>query len=168
MGIPSHMTLVLVAVDESEQSVAAAHEARQLFGPDASYLAVNVAEQKPTWTIAAPTWGAVYAFPYAAPYPLVESEVATESSQALQAEARSAAADLAHQAGIAAPATRGEVGDPASAILDAALANHADVIVIGMSDKSWWQRLVEGSVGKEVVSRATTPVLIAGRGSGSG
>lgn len=55
------MTRVLVAVDESEDSVKAAETARTLFGPDAEFLAVNVARDDVPWTRGY-RWG--YVWPY--------------------------------------------------------------------------------------------------------
>lgn len=156
------MTLILVAVDESDASIAAAHEARQLFGPDADYLAVNVATTAPAWTSSTVMFGAVYAFPTASTYPLVDDVVAIPGSEPAE-NARQNARELAAEAGIIGPDTVGDVGDPADAILSAAEAHAADVIVIGASSKGWWQRLFEGSVGERVTKRSPRPVLIAGQ-----
>ena len=156
------MPLIMVAVDESDESITAARQARELFGADADYLAVNVAEGTPTWAPTGSVWGAVYPYPYAAPYPLVEEEVSFEPTDEVEADARQIASDRAAEAGILAPAV-GEVGDPATAILDAAATHNADVIVVGASRKNWWERLVEGSVTKQLTSRSTVPILIAGQ-----
>lgn len=157
------MPLILVAVDESDESISAAREARQLFGADAEYLAVNVAQGVPTWAPTGTVWGAVYPYPYAAPYPLVEEEVSSEPMEEVTDDARQVARERAAEAGIVAPAAVGEVGDPATAILDAATSHDADVIVVGASRKGWWERLVEGSVTKQLTSRSTVPILIAGQ-----
>jgi nucleotide-binding universal stress UspA family protein len=157
------MPLILVAVDESDESIAAAREARQLFGVDAEYLAVNVAEGTPAWAPTGSVWGAVYPYPYAAPYPLVEEEVSFEPTDDVEEDARQRAHDLATEAGIRAPAAIGEVGDPATAILDAASRHHADVIVVGAGRKRWWERLVEGSVTRQLTSYSRIPVLVAGQ-----
>lgn len=159
-GLP--MTLVLVALDESEASIAAARQARELFGEDASYLAVNVAESAPAWAAAPAAWGAVYPYPYAAPYPLIEEAVGAPDDEVI-ADARETAEELAGQAGIDDAAALGEIGDPADAILDAADTHHVDVIVVGSTHKNWWHRLIAGSVSTDLARRSTRPVLIAGQ-----
>ncbi|MGD9999743.1 MAG: universal stress protein [Ilumatobacteraceae bacterium] len=156
------MTLILVAVDESDESIAAAREARDLFGAEATYLAVNVAERTPTWTPVRPAWGAVYPYPFTSTYPMIESELAGAPDQAREG-ARQTAQDLADEAGIAGASAVGEVGEPSTAILAAAETHDADVIVIGASDKNWWHRLIDGSVSKDLTNRSSRPVLIAGQ-----
>lgn len=84
-------------------------------------------------------------YPYATPYPLVDEELTTAPADATLDEARETAHALADEAGIEAAAV-GEIGDPTTAILDAAEAHNADVIVVGATDKSWWRRLIDGSV----------------------
>jgi nucleotide-binding universal stress UspA family protein len=158
------MTLVLLALDESEESIGAARQARRLFGADATYLAVYVSETPPGWTAIPTAWGSVYPYPYAAPYPLVEEELAgAESDRPVREDARDTAEQLAGEAGVSAAAAVGEVGDPAEAILSAADRHHADVIVVGATHKNWWRRLLEGSVSQDLVRRSHRPVLVAGQ-----
>lgn len=158
------MTVVLLALDETDESISAARRARRLFGPDATYLAVNVAEQLPMWTTGPMVWGGVYPYPYPAPYPLVDEEVAELAGQAVVDDAREVAKALADEAGVHDASAVGEVGDATDAILDAAEAHHADVIVVGSTHKSWWRRLVEGSVSTELARRSHVPILIGGQG----
>jgi len=54
----------------------------------------------------------------------------------------------------------GDTGDPAMTIVDAAHAHQVDVIVIGHEDRSWFSRLVEGSVSKNVIRESDIPVLV--------
>jgi nucleotide-binding universal stress UspA family protein len=158
------MTLVLLAVDESEESIGAARQARRLFGADATYLAVYVSETVPAWTAVPTAWGSVYPYPYAAPYPLVEDDLADAGSdRPVREDARDTAEQLAGEAGIDAVGTVGEIGDPAEAILSAAERHGADVIVVGATHKNWWRRLLEGSVSQDLVRRSNRPVLIAGQ-----
>jgi nucleotide-binding universal stress UspA family protein len=154
------VTTVLLAVDETDESVDAVKQARRLFGPDAIYLAVNVAEGAPGWAPLPMSWGAVYPFPYAATYPLVEEEV--DAPNLAAEEAQETAQEVAGSAGVDAAAI-GDVGDPTAAILAAARSHTADVIVVGPSDKGWWRRLFEGSVTRDIVQESTIPVLVAGR-----
>lgn len=157
------MTRVLLAMDETDAAIEAARQARQLFGPDATYLALNVAENIPAWGPVPAVRGAVYPYPYAAPYPLVEEELAAlEPTTETLDEARETAHHLAEEAGIGAESL-GEFGDPTTAILDAADEHDADVIVVGATDKSWWRRMVDGSVSNDLVRGSTRPILIAGQ-----
>jgi nucleotide-binding universal stress UspA family protein len=158
------MTLVLLAVDESEESIGAARQARRLFGADATYLAVYVSETAPGWAAVPTAWGSVYPYPYAAPYPLVEDDLADlGTDRPVREDARDTAGQLAGEAGITAAATVGEIGDPAEAILAAAERHGVDVIVVGATHKNWWRRLLEGSVSQDLVRRSHRPVLIAGQ-----
>jgi nucleotide-binding universal stress UspA family protein len=50
-------------------------------------------------------------------------------------------------------------GQPAEAIVALAEERNADLIVVGMRKKRFFERLVEGSVAQEVVRRATCDVL---------
>lgn len=158
-----YMTLVLLAVDESDESLNAARQARGLFGAEATYLAVYVSEHPPGWTAIPTAWGAVYPYPYAAPYPLVEEELASPAVGNVVDEARDRAKALADEAGVHGAAAVGEVGDPAAAILDAAETHDADVIVVGATHKNWWHRLIEGSVCQDLLRRSSRPILIAGQ-----
>jgi nucleotide-binding universal stress UspA family protein len=50
-------------------------------------------------------------------------------------------------------------GQPAEAIVALAEERGADLIVVGMRKKGFFERLVEGSVAQDVMRRATTDVL---------
>jgi nucleotide-binding universal stress UspA family protein len=153
------MTTVLLAVDENDESIEAVRQARSLFGSDATYLAVNVAEKTPTWAPVPMAWGGVYPYPFAARYPAIEAEV--EGMSAVDV-AQARAEDVTEQAGVTATPV-GDVGDASEAILDAASVHDADVIVVGSSDKGWFRRLFEGSVSRSVLEHSPVPVLVAGR-----
>jgi len=51
-------------------------------------------------------------------------------------------------------------GDPAETILEAALAEHADVIILGSRPRTNLRRLILGSVSSEVSRRATCEVVV--------
>lgn len=159
------MTTVLLAVDETAESTHAVRQARTLFGPDATYLAVNVAESAPQWTPLPMAWGAVYPYPYVDEIPDVRSPVGGTGT-AIET-ARETAREVTDSAGVEAAAV-GEIGDPATAILDAAESHRADVIVVGATQKGWWRRLFEGSVSRDVADRSPVPVLVAGQQSATG
>jgi nucleotide-binding universal stress UspA family protein len=151
------MPLILLAVDETPESIEAVRRARSLFGPDATYLAVSVADQPVPWFPTPLVWGGVY--PYVPYDPVPGPDVVSSAGEAIGDRARETAHQVAAQAGVAAAAV-GDVGDPVAAILRAADDHAADAIVVGSSDKGWWRRLVEGSVSDDVVRSATQPVLV--------
>jgi len=153
------MPRILLAVDETDQSVHAARVAQQLFGADAQYLAVNVSEQPVDWVTPGVVWGGVYAWaPY--PWPGASPEEGGERWNELEQSAEQVAAGLARDAGVDDARAVGEVGDPVVAILEAAEQHEADVIVVGSHSKGWWQRLIEGSVSESLVREAHRPVLV--------
>jgi len=166
------MTTVLIAVDETEESVEAAALARRLFGDDAEYLAINVAQYAPAtgpgagwdsrWGVAYPSpWGSVW--PYTGPRPEDPTTVADIWAADITAEGAAAqeAQRIADRSGLRDAEAIGEVGDPAAAILDAADEHHVDVIVVGSHERSWLSRLFSRSVAADVVKNADIPVLVA-------
>lgn len=158
--------LALLAVDETEESIEAARAARALFGSEATYLAVNVADQRPRWTTTPLLWGGVYPFPWAEPYPPTVDAAADRTEEAMAA-AHSTAEGATRDAGVTAE-TRVEIGDPVDAVLDAAQQHDADVIVVGSSMKRWWQRLFDRSVSQEILEAARRPVLVVPHAMGEG
>lgn len=150
------MATVLLAIDDSPASEHAARVAAELFGPSANYLAISVADGAVPWAPMPMAWGGVYAYP--PPYPLVEDDIQAGAGDRASA-AEDVAATVADQAGVDAEAM-GDIGDPVAAILQAADEHAADVVVVGASDKSWWQRLFAGSVSKDVAEQSHRPVLL--------
>jgi nucleotide-binding universal stress UspA family protein len=153
----THVTTVLVAVDDSDKSVEAARCAYEIFGSGANFFVINVHPPDGAWAPAVVMqWGGLNPYPLSSSDPLVRDELAAcrHADQACKT-ARSVAAE----AGM--PATvEGRIGDPARVILNAAEMHHADVIVAGANDKSWWRRLLEPSVAEALVRESRTPVLI--------
>jgi nucleotide-binding universal stress UspA family protein len=154
------MSTVLLAVDETSESEHAARIARELFGPSANYLALSVTDRVIPWYPLPMAWGGVY--PYAVAYPPV-GEVVGDSVRAEEREAHDIAAAAAANADVDAEAV-GVAGDPVDAILQAAEEHDVDVIVVGASERSWWQRLFEGSVSNDVTRLSHRPVLLVRRG----
>jgi nucleotide-binding universal stress UspA family protein len=149
------MTKVLIAVDDTDASVNAVRVAHSLFGPAAEYLVVNVAQH---------LGGQPIGYAYSLSMPIMETpEVAMdEYADALEMAAHQAegvATQTAETAGVTDPVV-GEVGDPASAIMDAATEHEADVIVVGSHERSWFSRLLNASVSETLVKRADVPVLV--------
>jgi nucleotide-binding universal stress UspA family protein len=142
------MTKVLIAADTSETSVHSAQVAHSLFGDSAEYLVVNVDRSMND----AMAWGAAY--PLVMPMPSVSDDDA-----ALQ-RAEDVAADVKKSADLPAAESLGEVGDPASAIIQAAHEHGVDVIVVGSHTHSWFSRLFTGSVSSDLLREADIPVLV--------
>lgn len=148
------MTTVLVALDGSAAGQAAAEAAAAVFGPDARYLAINVASEP---GLDAFVWGNVYGFPYPPVIPANPEMVdPVESAEA----AREVAAATAADAGVEPAAAIGAVGDPVEAIVRAARAHRADVIVAGWHPRGWFSRLIEESTTDALFAASDVPVLV--------
>lgn len=150
------MTRILVALDGSDESIAAAEEARRLFGGDAEYLAINVFEAPRVTTPSLRdtlTWGAVWRYEAFGSTP--------DDAEAAREVAAEEALSEAERAGLDPSKGLGQVGDPADAIVDAADRHRADAIVVGWHQRGWLSRLVDPPVGTEVARRAHVPVLLA-------
>ncbi len=176
------MTQVLIAVDDSESSISTARTAYALFGDNATYTVVNVADQSPMiWGGDALVWGIGYPITMGpsggvdvarTPPASKDSSASTDSpaTDTVAADVDSApidaaievARDIAAEADIPNPQVVGEVGDPASAIIAAAHHHQADVIVIGSHDRGWFSKLLVPSVSGAIVRDADIPVLITG------
>lgn len=148
---------VLIAVDGTDHSRTVAQTAHQLFGDGAEYLVLNCA-QVPIAGWAAP-FGTVS--PMAAPMMVGDTSglwpIDVKESTKL---AQSQAEEVVESADLPAAEPIGDTGDPVTTILDAAHEHHADVIVVGHEDRSWFARIVEGSVSKEVIRESDVPVLV--------
>ena len=165
-GRHDSVTRVLIAVDESEESVEAARVAHQLFGDDAQYLVVNVADPLANGM----AWGYVYpivppiaAYPVmmpAADAPLAGTGAGDEVGESPLEHAEHRAEEVAEKAHLGDAEAIGETGDAATAINDAADKHQADVIVVASHERSWFERLMTASVTKRVLSDATIPVLV--------
>lgn len=157
------MTHVLIAADDTEESVHAAKIARQLFGDTVRYTVVSVARTEVMWGGSSMAWGVPYTMavpPAGLPGPPLVFEQPTSTHDTpvdvaeRQADEVKVAADLMQADAI------GEVGDPADAIVRAAQDCGADVIVVGSHDRNWFSRLFTRSVTSEVVRESTLPVLV--------
>jgi len=162
------MTRVLIAVDDSDTSLAAAQTAYRLFGDVAEYTVINVAENSPVeWGDDSLRYGTVYplSIPGAGVVGGVPFVIRSSSSTDLDSDrvdiAEQTADDIAHEAGLRGAQAIGDTGDPVEAILDAASVHHADVIVVGTHDRGWFKRLVTSSVSDEVIRDSEIPVLVA-------
>jgi nucleotide-binding universal stress UspA family protein len=158
------MIRVLVAVDETEESVRAAEVAHRLFGEEAEYVAVNVAVMVTDPSVL-PWWGAGWGVSYPITYGSAWTYRSMDQSGISAAEsevegATDEARSVADRSGLTGAEAVGEVGDPADAVLRVAQERAVDVIVLGTHDRGWFDRLVHPSVTKGVVRRAEIPVLV--------
>lgn len=158
------MTHVLIAADDTEESVHAATTARELFGDTARYTVVSVARTDVMWGGSAMTWGVPYTMaapPVGVPGPpLVFDQPTSAPHQRPIDLAERQADEVLVAAHLTNADAMGEVGDPADAIIRAAEQCRADVIVVGSHDRNWFSRLFTRSVTKDVVREAAVPVLV--------
>lgn len=148
---------VLIAVDGTDHSVAVARSANRLFGDTAEYLVLNVAQ--------VPVGG--WAAPYGAVSPMTVPMMSSDATglwpldvDGTTEAAREQAEAVVTSSSLTAAEPIGDTGDPAMTIVDAAHAHQADVIVVGHEDRSWFSRLLEGSVSKNVIRESDIPVLV--------
>ena len=150
------MTKVLIAVDETDASTIAVKRARELFGADAEYLAINVFEAPAASVppLANPIpWGAVWRYDvYGGSADDVETARRIAEQEAMA---------TTKEAGFAADQAIGETGDAAEAILRAAHDHGVDVIVVGSHQHNWFSRLFSRSVSTDVLHHSDIPVLVA-------
>ena len=138
---------VLIAVDDTAESRHAVDVAFRFFGPEAHYSVLRVGDRPP-----------IFVSGYGA------GGMPTAADLGLQLETAQAAAE--HAATEAAERLPGGVdtdvehGSPGVTICDHASEHHADVIVIGTHDRSFWDRLFDPSVGRYVIDHAPCPVLV--------
>jgi nucleotide-binding universal stress UspA family protein len=155
VGYTQVMTTILIAIDQSDESHAAAASARRIFGEQATYLAINVAERPSPAELYA--WGSVFGYPYPAVVPVaVDDSGDAEIKDAAEADA----AKLASEAGLTGAQPIGEVGDPVEAICKAAVDHHVDVIVAGWHHRNWLSRMFEVPISDELIKRTSVPVLV--------
>jgi nucleotide-binding universal stress UspA family protein len=141
------MTTVLIAVDGTEESHHAARRAKELFGPNAHYLVVSVAQPVPPVMTAAPVETVL------PPDPDVVGAI-TE-----QAEADAHEAALEDMQSVDPEVLVGE-GDPVDVLCVTAERRNVDVIVVGSHERSWFSRLLDPPVRDRLVRCAPCSVLV--------
>ncbi|MFN8021278.1 MAG: universal stress protein [Acidimicrobiales bacterium] len=165
------MTHVLIAADDTDESVHAARTARTLFGDTAHYTVVSVARTEAfLWSGSAMEFGVPYTMaipPAGVPGPPLVFEQPTSAPHTTPVDVAERQADeVKVAASLHGADTMGEVGDPADAIQRAAEECGADVIVVGSHERSWFGRLFSRSITNEVVRDSALPVLVV-HGSGA-
>jgi nucleotide-binding universal stress UspA family protein len=146
------MGTVLVALDDSEGSERVAGFVNRFFDKTRhEVLAISVASRPVSWIPPATPHGWIYGW---------DSRVTTETDTARVAAAEARAGRIIADAGIAEDEAIVDVGDPAVVILEAADARDVDVIVVGSHHKGLIERLVFGSVSRDLVKESTRPLLL--------
>jgi len=135
---------VLVAMDGSPVSLRAGREAVRLF-PDADFLMIKVTQLNIPWMVGG-EFGMVY--------PTTSTDLMLDRPDS--AELR----ELADTAGLDDAKVLNPVGDPGTAICEAAELHDADVVVVGSHDRGVLSRLVSPSVADAVVHGTSRPVLV--------
>jgi nucleotide-binding universal stress UspA family protein len=166
-GEQAGMTKVLIAVNSSETSIAAAESAYRLFGDAAEYVVMNVSSDGPIlWGDDSLQYGSIYpmVFPGAGvvgAVPLAVPGADTDDGTSSRVEdSELLASDVAAQAGVPHPQVVGDTGDVADAIIAAAHDRGVDVIVIGAHDRGWLERMFTKSVSSAILREADVPVLV--------
>ncbi len=146
------MIRVLLALDESVASFRAAREGVRLFGPDAEFLVISVAQVPTPWV---PVGG------FGVVSPQLPSWDADDVARLTEADLQQRAADAgANPTEILTP-----LGDPVECICVAAEEHDVDAVVVGGHDKGFLNRLFDPSVSAGVVRGTHRPVLVV---SGTG
>jgi nucleotide-binding universal stress UspA family protein len=140
---------VLIAVDDSQESLDAAHFAYRCFGSDSDYLVVSVGQEQISRLPVTPMGGVP-------PYRVMERERTALYDHA-RATALAAQSELPEGTPAEADVALGPIGATICAVADEA---HSDVIVIGSHDRGIWTRLFHASVSRYLIDNAPCPVLI--------
>lgn len=138
---------ILLALDATEAAQQAANVARDLFGAEAEYLAINVAHPSTAWTLGGAGYGGVLAVP---PDGILGSVGLKPEEVEL----------IALTAGLENVEVLSDAGDPADRICATAEDRDVDVIVVGAHTRGLLARLLDPPVAAGVVRRAKAPVLV--------
>ena len=151
------MPRILVAVDKTDGSRRAAEFVDRFFSSmDVAITAVNVA-CTPVEALPAVPFGEVFHWGPSGPGMDADDRAAVDEALTREQQAAEAVALAQAPADADIEVVFGEVVE---AILSAAEDDNADLIVVGSNDKSFLQRLLSGSVSKELARKAPRPVLI--------
>lgn len=148
------MSTVMIAVDGTKSDRAVVGAALSLFGANSDFIVVSVSDNP------ALIGGTAMSYATAS---IVSSPYLDDFARGIEERAEAAehrAEAAASAAGLVAGETLGEVGDPATLLVELAKERGVDVIAIGASERSWMSRLLDPSVEAAVVGRATCPVLV--------
>lgn len=159
---------ILVAIDESEASTRVAGFVDDLFGgrDDVEIIALHVLPA-PAPLPPAPLGGAqgvwwTYPTPAAGPSTgfLVGNSPIDDATGADPDVAEERGEEVVRQSGLDADRVEAEVGDVTGAIRHVADREDARLIVVGSNNKGWFERLITGSVSRDLARESERPVLI--------
>ncbi|MFV0258678.1 MAG: universal stress protein [Acidimicrobiales bacterium] len=142
----AEVTKVVIAVDDSAQSIDAVHAAYRFFGQAAHYTVVSIGR---------PPQMLMPMSPLGMEAPLVELPPDDGEAHLARERATEAADELPVGADVASG-----IGLPGEQVCRYAADHGTDVIVIGSHDRSIFDRLLHPSVGRYIVEHATCSVLI--------
>jgi nucleotide-binding universal stress UspA family protein len=148
--------IVLIAIHGSASlSTRVVRRGHQLFGERATYFAIDV-EPGPNTEM---SWEYVVPFNNPTAPTWVNAAVEAEVESSLTT-AQAVARAVSLNAGLVKVTPVGEIGDPVGAIIRMAHRVHADVVVVGASDRSWLSRLHAGSVERGLLRQADFALLV--------
>jgi nucleotide-binding universal stress UspA family protein len=157
------MTTVVIAVDETDASVRAIHVARRLFGDDARYVVVHVADEMPVTPVVPMGTGTGVGTPMWSVGDVIHP-VGSGDAGGMDVDAVELAESVARRVAAAGDLVRSEavgaLGDPAEAILGLARHRDAEVVVIGAHRHGWFTRTFGSSVADDLRKQAHVPVLL--------
>ena len=148
------MSTVLIAVDGSASDPSVIRKTLDVLGEDHEYVVVSVSNE--------PAMLGAMSLSYASASVLAVPTLSRfADGMGLDADAAEDIAEhAAEHAGLTGADSVGEVGDPATVLIEIAKTRNAAVIAIGASDRNWFSRLFDPSVEAAVVHRAPCPVLV--------
>lgn len=138
---------VLIAVDETPESLYAARCAHRLFGDQATYLIASIGEPS-SHLLAIDPFGAV----------ALDVHTITQPSKEHCAYT---ATRVAEQAGLLEAEIVTQIGRAGPALCDLASELNADALVVGDHDRGFLSRLIDPSVKRYVIDHAPCPVVVA-------
>ncbi|NNE13186.1 MAG: universal stress protein [Ilumatobacter sp.] len=138
---------VLIAVDDTPESMHAVDAAYRFFGPDADFHLISVGDRPPVFTGG---YGAG-AMPTAA-------DLTRQLDAAMEAARHAVQEASSHLPGSA--SLEVESGHAGRVICESASEHEIDVIAIGSHERHFWERLIDPSVGRYLIDHAPCPVLV--------
>ncbi len=137
---------ILIAVDDSSESVDAVHYTYATFGAGHQLIVASVGANPVTVPLS----------PFGVqPDVVLLGELRERSESEAEATALSASENLPVGTEIEAA-----VGSPGPALVEIAIRDAVDLIVIGSHERSIWERLFHPSVGRHLIDHAPCPVLV--------
>ncbi len=137
---------IMIAVDDTEQSICTINTARRLFGDGADYTVASIGEPSTHLAAYDPIGLGVF--------DIETLDVTTETLAAARA------AEAARAAGLDTANITADIGSPGPQLCELAERLDAEVIVIGHHDRGWLSRLLEPSTHTHLIRHAPCPVLI--------